>query len=116
MKIEKLIDQIQFIDSGLKSESNKAINQLLTIRNWLIVYYIVFYEQKGEDRAKYGQKLLQTLSEKINSKGLSYRNLRLFRQFFLTFPEIWQSLTANSSHNQVQIWQSVIAKLYFLYY
>ena len=94
MKLEKLIGQIQLVDKGLKYEANKAVNQLLTIRNWLIGYYIVEYEQHGEDRAKYGDKLLKTLAEKLNNKGLSYRNLKLFRQFYQAFPEIGQTLSA----------------------
>ena len=52
MQLEKLISQIQSLDGTLKHEANKAVNRLLTMRNWLIGYYIVEYEQKGEDRAK----------------------------------------------------------------
>ncbi len=109
MKINTLINQIQIVDNGLKSEANKSVNQLLTIRNCLIGYYIVQYEQKGEDRAKYGERLLQTLSEKLDIKGMSYRNLNLFRKFFLTFPEIMQLLTAQSSEFILPIMQSVTA-------
>ena len=94
MKLEKLIGQIQLVDKGLKREANKAVNQLLTIRNWLIGFYIVEYEQHGEDRATYGDKLLKTLAEKINDIGLSYRNLKLFRQFYQAFPEIGQTVSA----------------------
>ena len=39
----------------------KAINKSATLRNWLIGYYIVEFEQKGADRAVYGEKLLQQL-------------------------------------------------------
>lgn len=94
MEITKLIQDIQSVDVTLKSEANKSVNQLLTIRNLLIGHYIVEYEQNGEDRAKYGAKLLQTLAEKLNQKGLSYRNLREFKKFYLAFPEIWQTATA----------------------
>lgn len=37
----------------------KAINQMATLRNWLIGCYIVEYEQNGSDRAKYGDRLLK---------------------------------------------------------
>ena len=33
------------------------------MRNWLIGYYIVEYEQNGKDRAEYGAKLLKKLEE-----------------------------------------------------
>ena len=37
----------------------KAVNKFASIRNYLIGYYIVEYEQKGLDRAKYDEKLLK---------------------------------------------------------
>ena len=96
VNLNQLITQIQNLDSGLKQEANKAVNQLLTIRNWLIGYYIVEYEQQGEDRAQYGNKILRSLSEKLTDQGLkgfSYTNLNLFRQFYLYFPEIIQTVS-----------------------
>ena len=33
-----------------------------TMRNWLIGYYIVEFEQHGKDRAEYGLQLLSALS------------------------------------------------------
>ena len=47
----------------------KAVNQMATLRNWLIGCYIVEYEQKGSDRAKYGDRLLKRLEERVNTKG-----------------------------------------------
>jgi hypothetical protein len=66
----------------------KAINKALTARNWLIGLYIVEFEQHGEDRAEYGAKLLDNLAKEINSKGLSARNLKLYRQFYLAYPTL----------------------------
>ncbi|MEN9440275.1 MAG: hypothetical protein RLZ33_351 [Bacteroidota bacterium] len=108
MRIDNLVQQIQQIDSSLSWQANKAVNQLLTIRNWLIGCYIVEFEQKGEERATYGDRLLETIAGKLketNSKGLSYRNLNLFREFYIAFPEILQTLSAelqNSSNKFLQ--------------
>ena len=52
---------------------DKAVNQSLTVRNWLIGLYIVEFEQRGEDRAKYGERLLTDLSASDGVKGLSER-------------------------------------------
>lgn len=54
----------------------------------MIGFYIVEFEQNGEDRAKYGIRLVDTLAEKLNNKGLGNRNLKLFRQFYLAYPEL----------------------------
>ncbi len=51
-------------------------------------FYIVHYEQNGSDRAKYGEKLLQKLSERLNMKGYSYRDLKLYRQFFSEYKKV----------------------------
>ena len=39
------------------------------MNNNLIGCYIVEYEQKGSDRAKYGERLLKRLEERLNTKG-----------------------------------------------
>ena len=116
MKFTELIHIIAETDTALKQRALLAINQSVTFKNWLTGFYIVEFEQNGEDRAKYGEKLLQNISDElINSgkKGYSYRNLRLNRQFYLTYPQIWQSLIAKFQVDNIQlntIGQSLIAK------
>ena len=117
MDFNALINSITTTDRVLQTEAVKAINKALTARNWLIGLYIVEFEQNGEDRAKYGSKLLQKTSERLNSKSLSYRNLRLFRQFYLEYPTLSEpikkyiGLLPNNDFLLSPIWQSSIAKL-----
>ena len=66
----------------------KAINQMATLRNWLIGYYIVEYEQNGSDRAKYGDKLLKRLEERVNTKGLNETLFLAARRFYSFYPQI----------------------------
>lgn len=57
---------------------------MLTIRNWLIGFYVIEYEQRGEDRATYGDRLLEKLSEKLSSRnirGMTTPELSRYRQF-----------------------------------
>ena len=109
MDIKSLVWQIQTLDGTLKNEANKAVNTLLTIRNWLIGYYLVEYEQKGQDRGKYGDKVLETVAEQIGKDGLSLRNLRLFKQLFLAYPKISDS-AADSLNYFLSIRQSATAE------
>jgi hypothetical protein len=90
MNFDLLIQKIETTHNALFSSAAKAVNIALTLRNWLFGYYIVEFEQDGVDRAKYGENLLNELSEKLGKdiKGISPTNLRLFRQFYLTYPEI----------------------------
>ncbi|MCE6988267.1 YhcG family protein [Dyadobacter sp. CY323] len=89
-----LVNVIQETHTTLQQNAIKAINKHLTIRNWLIGFYIVEFEQNGEDRARYGERLLEDLADKINVKGLGARNLKLFKQFHLSYPAIVQTLSA----------------------
>ncbi len=89
-----------------------TINTTVTITYWQIGKHIVEFEQEGKERAEYGTSLLKNLSKDLTEelgKGYSYRNLRLFRQFYLTFPMI-QSLISQSENSDVQNWQSAIVK------
>ena len=78
---EELSSSIIQTHQSAQASAIKAINQMATLRNWLIGCYIVEYEQKGSDRAKYGDRLLKRLEERVNTKGLNetlFRNSRTF--------------------------------------
>lgn len=88
LNFESLVSVIEQTHIHFQHQAVKAVNVSLTVRNWLVGYYIVEFEQKGEDRAKYGQKLFKVLAEKISVKGLGETNLKLSRQFYSTYPEL----------------------------
>lgn len=84
---DKLISTIEQVHGQLQASAASAVNQALTMRNWLIGYYIVEFEQNGEDRAVYGEKLIEKLAGKLQHiKGIEERSLRRFRQFYMTYP------------------------------
>ena len=49
--------------------------------------------QKEWDRATYGLKLLQNLADSLNHESMSYRNLKIFRKFYLKYSQIVQTVT-----------------------
>lgn len=88
-----LVSQITTVHDTIQAEAIKSVSKSLTIRNWLIGYYIVEYEQNGADRANYGDKVIENLARNLNHiKGLSNTNLKLFRQFYLLYPQISQAV------------------------
>ena len=96
---EKLVGFIRQVHDELAAQAGRAVNLSLTLRNWLIGCYIAEYEQNGTDRAKYGTRLLENLSthlDKTDMGGVAPRSLRLYRQFYLIYPAIWQTLSAKS--------------------
>lgn len=98
MKFEKLVSDIQHTSLHLQQNAVKAVNIQLTLRNWLIGFFIVEFEQKGIDRASYGSNLLQNLSEKLSIKGLTTPELSRCRQFYQIYPDIWETLVLNFGH------------------
>jgi predicted nuclease of restriction endonuclease-like (RecB) superfamily len=88
INFESLLNQIQSVQTVLQNSTAHAINTDLTIRNWLIGYYIVEFEQKGNDLAQYGGKLLQNLENRLKTKGMTERRFREFRQFYITYPHL----------------------------
>ena len=50
MDFESLVGQIKQVQDVFQAQAAHAINLSLTTRNWLVGYYIVEFEQNGEDR------------------------------------------------------------------
>lgn len=112
MNFEQLIRTIEQAHEYLQNKAVSAINQSLTIRNWLFGFYIVEYEQNGEDRAKYGVKLLQSIAGQLSGKGISgssERNIRNYRQFYFVYPQVGSVLSVKTLPES--IWQTASAKL-----
>ncbi|MBV6627481.1 MAG: DUF1016 family protein [Rivularia sp. (in: Bacteria)] len=120
MNYEELIHDISNINNTSLTTVTRAVNKILTIRNWFIGAYIVEYEQNGVDRAAYGTQLIKKLANDLKSRkieSLSDRNLKNFRQFALTYPALAkdENITAFLSlisipFNALQIRQTVAAE------
>lgn len=89
-----LSDSIIQTHQSAQNTAIKAVNQMATLRNWLIGCYIVEYEQKGSDRAKYGDRLLKRLEERVNTKGLNLTLFKVARNFYLLYPQIGDLLSS----------------------
>ena len=119
MNFESLVGQIYQVQDLLQAQAAHAVNLSLTARNWLVGYYIVEYEQHGEDRAKYGDKLINRLAKEINRKGFEPRRLREYRQIYIVYPQLGIAIKSYlqknsqwvSSSSVISIWQTASAKL-----
>ena len=130
MDFPQLTNNIQQTHDLLQNNAVRAINQNITARNWLVGYWIVEFEQNGEDRAKYGERLLSELAKATRIKGMGKSMLNLCRLFYKKYPgvglEVVKYLVANRNQEIIQsligkfqiaenendrIFQSVIEKL-----
>jgi len=112
---EELVGTIRHVHAEMAAQAGKAVNLSLTLRNWLIGFYIAVYEQNGADRAEYGAQLLENLSSRLaegGMDGVASRSLRQYRQFYSVYPEIWQTPSAKTIERLIptSIWRTLSAK------
>ena len=112
---DSLVDGLARLQARAHEAAVRSVDEILTLRNWLIGAWVVAYEQEGADRARYGDGLIDALAAAFKARGvqgLSGRNLRNYRQIALTWPQlatgrtllgetgasgsIWQTLSAES--------------------
>lgn len=85
---DNLASDVRTILSEARKHTMRAINSTMVTAYWLIGKRIVLEEQKGAERATYGEQLLKNLSKELRPEfgtGLSYPNLYKMRQFYLTY-------------------------------
>lgn len=86
-----LIDDAKAIVSIGQAASYAAVNHLMTYTYWTLGRRIVEEEQKGKERAEYGDKLIPKLSAELTrtfGSGYSPRYLAYFKKLYLTIPDI----------------------------
>jgi len=102
LNFQSLVSAIKHIHEKCATQAGKAVNVALTLRNWLIGGYIEEYERKGTDRAKYGERMMDSLADALKSLRLprcDRRELYRYRQFYLTYPQIVEAVNPQLLHN-----------------
>jgi hypothetical protein len=115
LNFESLVAEIEQTHSHFQQQAVKAVNISLTIRNYLIGFYIVEFEQNGEDRAAYGSKLLDSLAAKLSIKGLVSAEISRCRQFYFCYPQILGALTQEFKNLVPQHMRPSKKAAFFLY-
>ena len=96
---------ISLIDDARRA-SARSVNAIMTATYWLIGRHIIEFEQKGKQRAKYGEELLPRMATDLTSRfgrGFSRQNLQQMRQFYAAFSleQICQTASGKSSGPQI---------------
>jgi predicted nuclease of restriction endonuclease-like (RecB) superfamily len=97
LDFKSLVGSIRHIHDEMVAQAGRAVNVSLTMRNWLMGCYIAEYELNGADRARYGDRLLASLSselKKLNVSACGKRQLYQYLRFYQTYPQIVRSLSA----------------------
>jgi len=91
-----LVDTIRRVHEECAVAVNRTVNTTLTLRNWVIGFYIVEYEMRGTDRAKYGEGVITALADALVIRGIprcDRRELYRYRLFHLAYPQIVETLS-----------------------
>lgn len=93
----RLFEQIACLLNHAHQKVLNTVNQTMVQTYFEIGRMIVEEEQAGNARANYAQNQLKAVSQKLTSqfgKGFSVSNLKNMRQFYLTYSEQFQLITA----------------------
>jgi predicted nuclease of restriction endonuclease-like (RecB) superfamily len=97
MDYKALVKGILALHRDLVGRAALAVNQALVVRNWMIGGYLVEFEQKGSDRAAYGQGLLRRLAADLGSRGIKGSSpdmLERMRLLFRYYPQLATDFSA----------------------
>jgi len=86
----KLLDDITVLLEEARSKTVRQVNCILVQTYWEIGSRIVKGEQRGAERAGYGEELLKRLSQDLTKRfgrGFNLTNLKYMRQFYLAYPK-----------------------------
>ena len=97
MTFKRLVASIRQVHDELAAQAGRAVNISLTLRNWMIGFYIAEFELRGTDRAGYGDKLLSELANELRQYKVSNCNRRQiydYLKFYRTYPQIVRTVSA----------------------
>ena len=110
----------ELIDNA-RSNMGQMANTITVITSFLLGHYIIEQEQQGQERAKYGLKIIDSLSAYLTKeygRGFSRSNVAGMRQFYMTYKdredEIIQSQIGQLGQG-IEIVQSGIGQLDIMY-
>ena len=97
-EINNIFDNIKDLVINSRNKVYQTVNTEMLNLYWNIGKAIMEIQQ-GDERASYGDSVLDKLSQKLTNefgKGFSSRNLRTMRKFYLMYP-IWKTVSAKLS-------------------
>ncbi|MCM1125716.1 MAG: PDDEXK nuclease domain-containing protein [Lachnospiraceae bacterium] len=121
MEFASLFQKSKSLIDNARSNMGQMANTITVITSFLLGRYIVEQEQQGQERAKYGSKVIDSLSAYLTKeygRGFSRSNVAGMRQFYIIYKdresEIIQSQIGQLGQ-EIEIVQSGIGQLDIAY-
>lgn len=105
-----LADVVSLLESARRT-SVRAVNAVMTATYWEIGRRIVEIEQRGDQRADYGDELMKRLASDLTirfGRGFSVQNIYLMRAFFQAYPQNLQTPSGKSPYPKLQTLSGVL--------
>lgn len=93
-----LADIVGLLEAARRSTA-RVVNTVMTLTYWEIGHRIVELEQGGEERAAYGEQLIERLGADLSARfgrGFGRSNLYQMRTFYLAYADIVQTVSGES--------------------
>ena len=97
-EINNIFESIKNLVVNSRNRVYSTVNTEMLSLYWNIGK-VIMKIQLGDERASYGEEVIEKLSKKLIrefGKGFSSRNLRTMRRFYITYP-IWKTVSAKLS-------------------
>jgi predicted nuclease of restriction endonuclease-like (RecB) superfamily len=116
MKMTKrFVEEIRRLIAAARRSVARGVDLVQVHTNFEIGRRIVEEEQRGRERAAYGEEIVRTLSQRLMAefgKGFSYSNLKSMRQFYLGFQDrIGQTLSGQSGNIPLKAKGNTLARI-----
>lgn len=88
MESEQLFQQIKCVLDEVRKHIAQTVNVAMVHAYWQVGKHIVEYEQQGNKRAEYGKSVIPNLAKRLTDEygsGFNATNLKMMRQFYMTF-------------------------------
>ena len=88
-----LYGRVRQIVESARTTAARSVNTAQVVSNWLVGREIVEEEQRGEERAEYGERIIAMLADRLRTDfgtGYSALNLALMKRFYLLYPNLIQ--------------------------
>jgi hypothetical protein len=112
LDFESLVLIIEQTHKHFQHQAVKAVNFSLTVRNWLVGFYIAEFELNGKDRASYGDKLFDVLAQRFKHvKGVDRRSLYRFKDFYIYYPQLGIEIEKQTQFLKGFAYSSIVGSL-----
>ena len=89
-EFQNLFDKSKKLIDSARSNMRQMANAITVLTSFLLGRYIIEQEQQGSERAKYGAKVLDSLSSYLTEeygRGFSRSNVAGMRQFYMAYKD-----------------------------